>query len=152
MRLTRMAHALSLVALAGLLAACPCRGGTREIEPVSRVALWRSTSACYVTYSTPTRFERGAYNAVESYALEQDGRIGTVFRYRKDGFEGGLQTMTPTGFVREGTGNAVWGMQFVWPVKAEYIIASLAPDYSDTIVARNRLDYVWIMAGTPTLP
>ena len=29
---------------------------------------------------------------------------------------------------------------------------ALADDYSDTIVARNKRDYVWIMARTPTLP
>ena len=152
MRLTRMAHALSLVALAGLLAACAGRGGARPIEPVAHVDLDRFMGDWYVIASIPTPFERGAYNAVESYALEQDGRIGTVFRYRKDGFEGGLQTMTPTGFVREGTGNAVWGMQFVWPIKAEYVIVDLAPDYSRTIIGRSKRDYVWLMARAPQLP
>ena len=152
MRLTRMAHALSLVALAGLLAACAGRGGARPIEPVAHVDLDRFMGDWYVIASIPTPFERGAYNAVESYALEQDGRIGTVFRYRKDGFEGGLQTMTPTGFVREGTGNAVWGMQFVWPIKAEYVIADLDPEYRWTLIGRSKRDYLWIMARTPTLP
>jgi apolipoprotein D and lipocalin family protein len=28
----------------------------------------------------------------------------------------------------------------------------VAPDYSQTIVARSARDYVWIMARTPTLP
>ena len=148
----RIPHALSLLALGGLLAACAGRGGARPIEPVAHVDLDRFMGDWYVIASIPTRFDRGAYNAVESYALGRDNRIDTVFRYRQDGFEGDLRTMTPTGFVREGTGNAVWGMQFVWPIEAEYIIASLAPDYSDTIVARNKRDYVWIMARTPTLP
>jgi apolipoprotein D and lipocalin family protein len=59
--------------------------------------------------------------------------------------------MHPRGFVREGTGNAIWGMQFVWPIKAEYLIAYVDPDYTQTIIARSALDYVWIMARTPTL-
>ncbi|MCX7075442.1 MAG: lipocalin family protein, partial [Methylococcales bacterium] len=46
-------------------------------------------------------------------------------------------------------GNAVWGMQFIWPFKSEYIIADLEKDYSSTIIARNARDYVWIMARTP---
>lgn len=46
--------------------------------------------------------------------------------------------------------NAVWGMQFVWPIRAEYRIVYLAPDYSETIVGRSKRDYVWIMARTPT--
>lgn len=152
MNVQRVAGMVSSLAIAGFLAACAGRGDTRPVEPVAHVDLDRFMGDWYVIASIPTRFERGAFNAVETYSQGADGRIDTVFRYRKDGFDGELETMTPTGFVREGTGNAVWGMQFVWPVKAEYIIASLAPDYSDTIVARNKRDYVWIMARTPTLP
>jgi len=40
-------------------------------------------------------------------------------------------------------------MQFLWPFKAEYLIAYVDPDYSETIIARNNRDYVWIMARTP---
>ena len=148
----RIPHALSLLALGGLLAACAGRGGARPIEPVAHVDLDRFMGDWYVIASIPTRFDRGAYNAVESYALGRDNRIDTVFRYRQDGFEGDLRTMTPTGFVREDTGNAVWGMQFVWPIKAEYVIVDLAPDYSRTIIGRSKRDYVWLMARTPSLP
>jgi apolipoprotein D and lipocalin family protein len=51
-----------------------------------------------------------------------------------------------------GTNNAVWEMQFVWPIQAEYVIVDLAPDYSRTIVGRSKRDYVWLMARTPSLP
>ena len=37
-------------------------------------------------------------------------------------------------------------MQFIWPIKAEYLIVHLDKQYSETIIARNALDYVWIMA------
>ncbi|KAG1532133.1 hypothetical protein G6F50_016338 [Rhizopus delemar] len=40
-------------------------------------------------------------------------------------------------------------MQFIWPIQAEYIIAWLADDYRQTIVARSKRDYVWFMARTP---
>jgi apolipoprotein D and lipocalin family protein len=40
-------------------------------------------------------------------------------------------------------------MQFIWPIKAEYIIAYLDDEYQHTIIARNARDYVWIMARTP---
>jgi apolipoprotein D and lipocalin family protein len=55
----------------------------------------------------------------------------------------------PRGFVVENTGNAIWGMQFIWPFKSEFIIAYLDKDYTSTIIARNARDYVWIMARTP---
>ncbi len=59
--------------------------------------------------------------------------------------------MRPRGFVRDAASNAVWGMQFVWPIKAEYLVAYVDDDYTETIIARSRLDYVWIMARTPTV-
>ena len=42
-------------------------------------------------------------------------------------------------------------MQFVWPIKAEYLITYLAPDYSQTVISRSQRDYVWIMARTPVI-
>jgi apolipoprotein D and lipocalin family protein len=48
--------------------------------------------------------------------------------------------------------NSTWGMRFVWPIKAEYLITHLNEDYSQTVIGRNKRDYVWIMARTPQIP
>lgn len=106
----------------------------------------------YVIANIPTRFEVGAHNAIESYKKDKDGSIATTFTYRDGAFDGPEKVMHPRGFVREGTGNAVWDMQFFWPIKAEYLVAYVDPDYTQTIIARSALDYVWIMARTPELP
>jgi apolipoprotein D and lipocalin family protein len=42
-------------------------------------------------------------------------------------------------------------MQFVWPVKADYRIVYLTPDYGQTVIGREKRDYVWIMARTPQI-
>jgi apolipoprotein D and lipocalin family protein len=47
--------------------------------------------------------------------------------------------------------NAVWGMQFIWPFKADYRVIYLNPDYSQTIIGRKQRDYVWVMARTPSV-
>ena len=103
----------------------------------------------YVITCIPTVIETEAYNAIESYQLEKDGSINTTFVFRKGRFDGPEKRYNPRGFVVENTGNAVWGMQFIWPFKSEYIIAYLDKDYTSTIIARNARDYVWIMARTP---
>ena len=105
----------------------------------------------YVIAHIPTWLEKQSYNAVESYALHPDGSIATTFTFNEGGMHGPLKVYHPTGFVVEGTGNALWGMQFVWPVKAQYKISYVADDYSSTIVTRDKLDYVWIMARTPSI-
>ena len=48
--------------------------------------------------------------------------------------------------------NAVWGMQFIWPFKADYQVIYLNEDYTQTVVGRNKRDYVWVMARTPVIP
>jgi apolipoprotein D and lipocalin family protein len=121
------------------------------IPPVSHVDLPRFMGAWYVIAHIPSRIERNAYDAVESYELRPDGRIQTTFRYRDKSFSAPIKTMRPVGTVRPGTQNAVWGMQFIWPIKAEYVIVYLNEDYSQTIVGRSARDYAWIMARTPTI-
>jgi apolipoprotein D and lipocalin family protein len=43
-------------------------------------------------------------------------------------------------------------MQFIWPIKADYRIVYLAPDYGQTVIGREKRDYAWIMARTPSIP
>jgi apolipoprotein D and lipocalin family protein len=99
----------------------------------------------------PTFIERGAHNAVESYSLDADGTVSTVFTFRKGAFDGPEKRYTPRGFVRS-ENNAEWGMRFVWPIKAEFLIIYLDEDYSQTVIGRSKRDYVWIMAREPEIP
>ena len=122
------------------------------LAQVENVDLARFMGDWYVIASIPTFIETDAYNAVESYTLAADGTIATTFTFREGGFDGPRKRYTPRGYVIDRTSNAVWGMQFVWPIKADYRIAWLAPDYSATVVAREKRDYVWIMARTPQIP
>ena len=121
------------------------------IRPVPQVDLQRFVGDWYVIGNIPTRPERNAFNAVESYTLQPDGKIATRFRYREGAFDGELKTMNPVGTVVPGTNNAVWGMQFVWPIKAEYVIVDIDSDYQLTIIGRSDRDYAWIMARTPQI-
>lgn len=124
----------------------------KPIHTVESVDLKRFMGQWYVIASIPTFIETDAYNAVESYKMAEDGTIETTFRFNKGGFEGPLKTYTPRGFVRDKQSNAVWGMQFIWPFKAEYRIIYLSDDYEQTIIGRTKRDYVWIMARRPTIP
>jgi len=121
------------------------------IRTEPRVDLERFMGDWYVIANIPTFLERGAHNAVESYRLAADGTIETTFTFRADGFDGPLKKMTPRGYVIDRESNAVWGMQFVWPVKADYRIVYVSGDYSQTIIGREARDYVWIMARTPQI-
>lgn len=104
----------------------------------------------YVIANIPTFIEEGAHNAIESYAMNDDGTIATTFSFNQDSFEGKLKRYNPTGYVSNNS-NSEWGMQFIWPFKAEYIIAYLSKDYQHTIIARSARDYLWIMSRSPVI-
>jgi apolipoprotein D and lipocalin family protein len=122
------------------------------IPTVRNVNLDRFMGDWYVIAHIPASLEKDAHNAVESYRLEPDGTIATTYTFYDGGFEGDARRYTPKGFVRDPVNNSTWGMQFLWPIRAEYLIAHLDADYTRTIVARNARDLVWIMARTPTIP
>ncbi|NIR29653.1 MAG: lipocalin family protein [Gammaproteobacteria bacterium] len=121
------------------------------METVDHVDLERFMGDWYIIASIPTFLESDAYNAVESYRLDERGRVQTTFTFRAGGFDGPLKRYTPTGYVRDRRTNAVWGMQFVWPFKADYRIVYLAHDYSRTVIAREARDYAWLMARRPSV-
>jgi len=106
----------------------------------------------YVIANIPTFIETDAHNAIESYRLNADGTVATTFTFKDGGFNGEKKVYRPKGFLRDTTTNAIWGMQFIWPIKADYRIVYLDKDYRQTIIGRNKRDYVWIMARTPNIP
>jgi apolipoprotein D and lipocalin family protein len=59
--------------------------------------------------------------------------------------------MHARGFIRDKATNALWGMRLIWPFKSDYRIVWLADDYSQVVVAREKRDYLWIMARTPQI-
>ena len=136
-------------AMAMMLSACASNGP--EMQTVDYVDLDRFMGKWYVIANIPTFLEKEAYNAVETYTLNDDCSIATNFTFRKGGFDGEEKEFNPKGFVTNTQSNAVWGMRFVWPIKADYRIVSLDENYSQTVIGRNKRDYVWIMARTPTI-
>lgn len=141
-----------LMACAVLLNASACASELPPITPVAHVDLPRFMGNWYVIATIPTRFEKNAYDALEVYTLKPDGNVATSFHFREGSFDGEKKDIHSTGIVKPGSGNAVWGVQVFWPLKAQYIVAWLKDDYSQVIVARDARDYTWVMARTPTIP
>ena len=124
---------------------------TVPLQTVGYVDLERFMGKWYVIACIPTILEKNIFNATETYQLEKDGTISTTFAFRKRGFDGPKKEFHPRGFVQNRTTNAIWGMQFIWPIKADYRIIHLDSNYSNTIIGREKRDYVWIMTRQPQL-
>lgn len=145
-------RAMLLACSLAMISAGTCASELPPIKPVAHVDLPRFMGTWYVIATIPTRFEKNAFNAVETYTLQPDGNVYTQFHFNNGSFDAPVKAIHSTGFVKAGSGNAVWGVQVFWPLKAQYIVAYLKDDYSQTIVARDARDYTWIMARTPTVP
>ena len=143
---------LKIIPLLMMVLTIPACTTGPPIHTVDAVDIEQFMGDWYVIASIPTSIEKEAYNAVESYRLAEDGTIETTFSFNKGAFDGPLKVYRPRGFIQDKQSNAVWGMQFFWPFKAEYRIIYLTEDYSQTVIGRTKRDYVWIMARQPSMP
>lgn len=143
-----MIRKMTVAGLFTVLAGCSSHPPMKTVDYVD---LDRFMGDWYVIANIPTSIEENAHNAVERYDLNEDGTVSTTFTFREGGFDGELKQYEPTGYIKDTQSNALWGMQFVWPVKADYRIVYLDSEYSHTIIGRQARDYVWIMARTPNI-
>lgn len=134
-----------LLSLTISLGAC----GSQNLKPINTVDfvdLDRFMGDWYVIANIPTFIETDAHNAIETYAMNDDGSIATTFTFRDSSPDGELKKYEPTGFIVDEQSNALWDMQFIWPFKAEYRVIYLDEEYQTTIIGRTKRDYVWLMS------
>ncbi len=124
---------------------------TKPMPTVKQVNLERFMGDWYVIARIPTFIEKNIYNAIERYEQVEPGKIQTTFTYYKGGFDGEKHEMNPVGYVEDDDSKAIWGMQFIWPFKADYRVVYLDDAYSMTVIGRKKRDYVWIMARQPSI-
>jgi apolipoprotein D and lipocalin family protein len=136
-----------LAGTAGCSAAAPAK-----IKPVQHVDMQRYMGRWYVIASIPTRFERNGYNPVETYRMQADGTVCTSFRFRPGSLDAPVKQIRSVATVVPGSGNGEWGVHLFGVLRFQYLVAWLAPDYSQVIVARDKRDHAWLMARTPTVP
>lgn len=117
----------------------------------SHVDLQKFMGDWYVIANIPTVFEKGAHNAKDHYELAADGSIPTTFTYNADAPDGPLKHYESRGYVLDTASNAVWGQQYVWPIKADYRISYVSDDYRLAVITREKRDHVWIMARSPSI-
>ena len=140
----------SILFLSALIGLAGCASHP-SMKTVDKVDLKRFMGDWYVIANIPTFIEVDAHNAIESHKLNSDGTVATTFTFRDGSYNGDKKTYNPTGYIFDTKSNALWGMQFIWPFKADYRIIYLDKEYQQTIIGRQKRDYVWIMARQPTI-
>lgn len=116
---------------------------TYREQTVDYVDIERFMGPWYVHGHTPLFIDTNAINQMESYELKEDGKIATTFNFDRFGRN---WTLTPTAQVADQVTNAHWKMQFVWPLKSDYLIVRLDDDYETTVISVPDKTLIWIMS------
>ncbi len=140
----------ALFILLPLLHGCQGTGAMDPITTVEKLNIERFMGDWYVLADIATPFDKDAYAPTEHYVLKSDGMVETTYRYQKGNATGDFKSRTMTARPNSEL-PSIWGMRLIWPFEADYRIVHIHPDYETTIVARNKRDFVWLMARTPTI-
>ncbi len=152
---TSLAAALLAVACAFSSLGCASTSGIqpRGLSSTERpLDLARFMGDWFVIAHIPTALEAEAYDAVETYALREDGRIDVRFRYCDGAADGPAEELHMIGWVHDSATNAEWRVRPAWPLRLAYQILELDSDYRVTVVGHPSGSYAWVMARRPELP
>ena len=119
---------------------------------VPRIDLPRFMGPWYVIGTIPWFVERNNVGTMDIYKLRPDGKIDITYVFQRKALSAKREEMHAVGTVTDTKSHAVWGVQFVWPFKAPYLVIDLAPDYSTTVIGHPSRDLIWIMARKPRIP
>lgn len=122
------------------------------LATVPRVDLPRFMGPWYVIGTIPWFVERNNVGTMDIYKARPDGKIDITYVFHRKELSAPREEMHAVGTVADTKSNAVWGVQFVWPFKAPYLVIDLAPDYSTTVIGHPSRDLIWIMARQPRIP
>ena len=130
-----------------------CLSGEPFTKTVDAVNLDHYLGTWYVIANRPTMFETDAYNATETYFLnQQTQKIDVDFRYRKGGFNGDEKTVPQTAWVHNKKTNAHWKISpWRWLpfINFDYLILDLDINYKWTVVGVPNQKYLWVMSREP---
>lgn len=131
-----------------------CRSTSEKTVPlktVDFVDLPRFMGEWYVIGTIPWVIEKNNVGTMDIYRMRPDGRIDITYAFHKKELSAKRQEMHALATVLDTRSNARWGVQFIWPFKAPYLVIDLAHDYSTTIIGYPSRDLIWIMARTSSL-
>ena len=128
-------------------------GGVKFTKTASYVDMNRYFGKWYVISARGIFVESKAYNSTETYTWnEKEKRIDVDFRMLKGSFDGEEKTYPQKAWIHNTETNAHLKVQFFWPLKFDYLILDIDPDYQWVAVGVPSQRYLWVMARKPDIP
>lgn len=141
---SKMKTLLSALCLAVGCVAC---NQDAKVAAVATIDLLRYSGTWYEIAAYPQYFEQGCTNVKATYT-PKTGYIEVFNQSMKNGV---VSNIKGKAFVVPKSGNAKLKVQFFWPLRADYWIIDIAPDYSWAIVSNPKMSTLWILARTAVM-
>jgi apolipoprotein D and lipocalin family protein len=119
-------------------------------KTVDRVDSKRFAGTWYSLYSIPTMFDKGSRETTTRYTLNKDRYYDVVTTFIKND-KGDIRTVKSKIFRVDGTTGGQMKAQFIWPIKIDYWVIDLAPDYSWAVVGHPDHSFLFIMSRKPQM-
>jgi apolipoprotein D and lipocalin family protein len=123
--------------------------GSLHNETVSKVDLKRFGGTWYSLASIPTMFDKGSRETTTHYNLNKDNYYNVVTTCKQP--DNSIKTVTSKIFTDGGDRAGEMKAQFIWPIKVDYWIIDLAPDYSWAVVGHPDYRFLFIMSRKPQM-
>ena len=133
----------------GLLTLLTFFSGNVPNKTVSHVDLKNFSGTWYSLSSIPTMFDKGSRETTTHYTLDAGGYYNVVTTCKEE--DGKIKTIKSKIFPASDTHDGQMKAQFIWPIKVDYWVVDLAPDYSWVVVGHPDHRFLFIMSRKPEM-
>jgi apolipoprotein D and lipocalin family protein len=123
--------------------------GSIPNRTVERVDLKRFGGTWYSLASIPTMFDKGSRETTTHYTLNSDNYYNVITTCKEEG--NSIKTVKSKIFPDGGAHPGEMKAQFIWPIKVDYWVLALAPDYSWAVVGHPDHKFLFIMSRKPQM-
>ena len=136
----------ALVVLAFVIVACAQRGAPpRTVESLD---LQRYLGTWYEIASFPTWFQRDCVATQATYSRRDDGQLGVANACRDKALDGEWKGVEGVAWPVVPGDFAKLKVQFFWPIRGDYWVLALDPDYRWALVGHPNREYLWVLSRT----
>jgi apolipoprotein D and lipocalin family protein len=141
----------ALALLIGIGYLLTAKKSSDTLQTVSHVDLERYAGTWYEIASFPQRFQKGCTGTTATYTLDPNETVRVYNHCYKGALNGPKKSIKGKAFPVAGSGNSKLKVQFFWPLKADYWIIDLDPDYQWAVVSHPSRKYLWILNRSPMM-
>jgi apolipoprotein D and lipocalin family protein len=118
------------------------------LRTVERLDLERYLGTWYEIASFPSWFQRNCVATQATYSRTDDGRIRVENACRDKTLSGAWNGIEGIAWPAEPGNLMRLKVQFFWPLRGDYWVLALDPDYRWALVGHPNREYLWVLSRT----